>query len=259
MVCLVLQTKSLYAFWACFLADGCENRQGNKGRLCEPCGRGESGGDGEQRESIVKQVSSTGGHKSVNGSERWEKKISNLSVGVEKGRSEIVGLVGTLEGRRTLHVCLLTSPPRNKTSARRQAGSPAGICLHLTAAHKPQLQHTHTLHLPTLGQRYRHASLCLPLKKTLGLVMPYCGVIWMLNVDKCMTLSGSVSEYNRRPILVLSCSYRCPGRTQETIVVCPHPNIQQRNTPFGNVGVDLWVTSVRLTHMDWFVWKRHRQ
>lgn len=31
---------------------------------------GESGGDGEQRESIVKQVSSTGGHKSVNGSER---------------------------------------------------------------------------------------------------------------------------------------------------------------------------------------------
>lgn len=25
----------------------------------------------------------------------------------------------------------------------------------------------------------------------------------------------------------------------ESIVVCPHPNIQQRNTPFGNVGVDL--------------------
>lgn len=106
--------------------------------------------------------------------------MSNLGVGVEKGRSETVGLVGTLELRRPcMFVSSLRHPETNKTSARRRAGSSAGICLHLTAAHKPQLQHTHThtLHLLTLGQRYRHASLCLPLKKTLGLVMPHCGVI----------------------------------------------------------------------------------
>ena len=136
----------------------------------------------------------------------------------------------------TLHVCLLTSPPRNKQNVSAETSRKLGR--HLLAFNgSPQTSaaaHTHTLHLLTLGQRYRHASLCLPLKKTLGLVMPHCGVIWMLNVDKCMTLSGSVSECTTK-----GQDWCFPARTdalgrRRRIVVCPHPNnIQQRNTPFG--------------------------
>lgn len=202
----------LWGFLQMGVKTGREDRQGNKGRLCEPCGRrGKVAGTGTE-----------GGYCQTGEQYRWtwelkwewevrgkdlkprcgcgERKVWNSQTGLDTWREE------------TLLDCLLISPSRNKQNIR-WAGNLAGICLHLTAAHKPQLQYTHTSCTYWLWV----SATDMPLKKILGLVMPHCGVIWMLNVDKCMTLSGSVSEYNRRPRLVLSCSCRCPRRTQDNL------------------------------------------
>lgn len=117
--------------------------------------------------------------------------------GWRKGRSEIVALDRTLQGRSPPHFRVQT-PTNISVGTSRKPGT---HLLAFNSSHKPQLQHTGRTYWLWISVTPELIVLALHSKENTGLVMPHYGL--HLNVDKCLMRRGSVSKTGQAPQLVL--------------------------------------------------------